>query len=342
MVSETEYILIPDPPAIQGLSFRRFQGEEDYPKMIDVLQGSKETDQIEEVDSLEMLAASYAHLNNCDPYQDMLFVEVEGRLVGYSRVFWEDASHTGRRYCHLGYVLPSWRHKGIGSVLLHFNERRLSEIAKSHPNDDPGFFQVEALNTETAKIRLFEKEGYAAVRYFSEMVRSDLENIPAYFLPPGLEIRPVLPEHYRTIWEANNEAMSDHWDHVDYSEEDYLFWLQGDEEFQPDLWKVAWDTETNQVAGMVLGFINHTQNDQFNRQRGWPEDICVRRQWRKRGLAHALIAETLREFKARGMHEAAMFADTENLSGAFQLYQDMGFSPHKTRIVFQKQIDSQD
>jgi mycothiol synthase len=135
--------------------------------------------------------------------------------------------------------------------------------------------------------------------------------------------------------------MSDHWDHVDYSEEDYLFWLQGDEEFQPDLWKVAWDTETNQVAGMVLGFINQTQNAKFNRKRGWPEDICVRRQWRKRGVAHALIAETLREFKSRGMDEAAMYADTENLSGAFQLYRDMGFSPHKTRIVYQKQIDNQ-
>ena len=335
---ESDEFFFPGKLHIDGLTFRHFKGKEDYLKMLEVLQESKDTDQIEEIDTLEVLSAQYAHLNNCDPFEDMLFVEIERKVVGFTRVFWEEVSQNRRLYIHESYLIPKWRGKGLEQLMLHFNEKRLSGIAADHPQDQPSLFQVEAMSTELEKIRLLQVSGYKPVRYFSEMVRPDLENIPQYTLPPGVEIRPAKPEHYRTIWEANNEAMGDHWDHVDYSEEDYQFWLQADEEFQPELWKIAWDIKSNQVAGMVLGFIDENQNQKFNRKRGWPEDICVLRQWRKRGIAHALITETLREFKSHGMQEAAMYADTENPSGAFQLYTNLGFEPQKTKIVYQKPL----
>ena len=338
MKPESDEFFFAEFPQIDGLTFRHFRGENDYPKMLKVLQESKDTDQIDEIDTLEVLSAQYAHLNNCDPFKDMLFVEIEGKVKGFARVYWEEVSQSGRLYVHEGYLTPKWRGKGIEPIMLRFNEERLSDIAADRHQDQPSFFQVEAMSTEFGKIRLLKASGYSPVRYFSEMVRPDLENILQYPLPPGVEIRPATPEHYRTIWEANNEAMSDHWDHVDYSEEDYQFWLQADEEFQPELWKIAWDIQTNQVAGMVLGFIDEKQNQKFGRKRGWPEDICVLRHWRKRGLAHALITETLREFKARGMQEAAMYADTENPSGAFQIYTNLGFNPKKTKIVYQKPL----
>jgi ribosomal protein S18 acetylase RimI-like enzyme len=332
----TDVIVLPGAPAIPGLTFRRFRGEADYPKMFAVLQGSKDADQIEEVDTLEALTSSYAHLVNCSPYQDMLFVKVEGNVVGYARVFWQEALDVGRLYIHEGFLLPQWRGRGIGRAMLRYNERRLCEIATEHPQGKSRFFEVLASSTETAKSRLLEREGYAPVRYFLEMVRPDLDNIPDCPLPPGLEVRPVRPEHYRAIWEANEEAFRDHWSHVPYSEEDYEYWLHGDPEFQPDMWTVAWDVESNQVAGMVLGFILEEQNAKFNRKRGWTADICVRRPWRKRGLAHALIAENLRAIKARGMAEAALSADAENLSGALRLYESMGFRTLKRDAVYRK------
>lgn len=338
MCPTTDPSYFPAAPQIASLSFRHFSGEEDYPKMLAVLRESKAADQIEEVDTLEVLTANYAHLNHCDPHRDMLFVEVEGRLVGFSQVYWEDASHTGLLYVHESFLIPNWRRKGIGGAMLNFNERRLRQIASSHSSEQTRFFQAEATANQIGKTCLLEQAGYGAVRYFCEMVRKDLENIPDCPLPPGIELRPALPGHYRLIWEANNEAMGDHWDHVDYSEEDYQFWLQGDEEFQPELWKIAWDIQTNQVAGMVLGFIDEQQNRKYNRKRGWTEDICVRRPWRKQSIARALIAETLRYFKARGMSEAALEADTANLSGAFQLYKSLGFDPVNTTTIYQKKL----
>ncbi len=335
---QNDTVILPDAPAVPGLLFRRFRGEGDYPALLAVLQGSRAADHIEEVDSLDALAASYTHLVNCDPHRDMLFAEVDGAVVGYTRVHWQEASGVGLVYIHEGYLLPAWRGKGIGSAMVHHNERRLTAIAAGHVDDRPRFFRVTAAGTATAAIRLLEREGYRPIRYFWDMVRPDLENIPDCPLPEGLVVRPARPEHYRAIWQANEEAMSDHWGHIPYTEEDYAYWLDGDADFQPELWKVAWDEATDQIAGMVLGYILEDHNTKFDRKRGWTEDICVRRPWRRRGLARALIAESLRELKSRGMTEAALSVDTENPSGALRLYESMGFRAVKHVALYQKPL----
>jgi mycothiol synthase len=322
-------------PALPGLTFRNFQGPADYPRMLVVLNGSKDADQIDDVDTLETLINTYTHAVNCDLYQDVLIAEIDGQMAGYARMYWADALDGNRLYQPIGFVLPQWRGCGIGRALLAFCEQRAAALAALPAPGQPRFLQVFAFGTETAKIRLLERAGYTPVRYLYSMVRPDLENIPAAPLPAGLEVRPARPEHYRAIWEANDEAFRDHWSYVPRAEEDYQVWL-GEDEFQPEIWKVAWDVATNQVAGMVLGFILAEQNAKFQRRRGWTEDICVRRPWRRRGLARALIAESLRELKARGMTEAALGVDSENLSGALGLYESLGFRPVERNMLYRK------
>ncbi len=176
----------------------------------------------------------------------------------------------------------------------------------------------------------------SAVRYGYLMVRPDLENIPDFPLPEGLEVRPVRPEHYRAIWDANTEAFRDHWGFAEPTEADYQAWLNDPVIFTPELWQIAWDTATDQVAGQVKGFINQAENERFNRRRGWCEFISVRRPWRKRGLARALIARTLQIFKERGMTESALGVDTQNLSGALRVYEACGFRPVQRSATYRK------
>src|SRR3970282_1470345 len=61
----------------------------------------------------------------------------------------------------------------------------------------------------------------------------------------------------------------------------------------------------DQVSGMVLNYINEEENQVYDRRRGYTEDIAVRRPWRRRGLAGALIARSLETLRERGMDEAA-------------------------------------
>jgi mycothiol synthase len=64
----------------------------------------------------------------------------------------------------------------------------------------------------------------------------------------------------------------------------------------------------------------------------------VRRPWRKRGLAKALLACAMRKLIELGMHEAALGVDTQNPNGALGLYESMGFKPVKRWVTYRKAI----
>ncbi len=306
---------VPDAPAIEGLIFRPYRGEADLPAMLDVLNAGNREDKIEEVETLEGLSYEYSHLTNCDPAADILVAEVNGRMVGYGRVWWSKNDDGERLYWLFGSVHPDWRRRGIGRAMLHWQERRAREIAAAHPDDGPRYFQTWTMDTVAGKRSLLESEDYAPVRYGYMMVRSLEEPIPDLPLPDGLDVRPAQRDQFRAIFDALNEAFRDHWGHRESTEEDFQRWSNWPM-MMPHLWQVAWDGE--QVAGMVLNAIFEDDNKTYNRRRGWTDPICVRRPYRRRGLARALIMRSLNVLKEQGMTEAALGVDTQNPNGALQ------------------------
>lgn len=325
-------------PAIAGLVFRHFRGDSDFPKMAAAVAASAEADQVERVISVEDIANSYAHLTNSDAYRDMIFAEIDGEVIGYSRGWWFEEEGGPRLYGFVGFLVPTWRRKGIGREMLRWTESRLRTIATEHPPEQPKFFQAFLSESEVGLAAMLEQEGYTPVRYGWEMVRPTLDDIPDFPLPEGVEIRPALPEHYRAIWDASTEAFRDHWGFVQPTEDDYQAWLNDKIVFHPDLWQVAWDIQTNEVAGQVRTFIDHGLNEKYNRKRGFTEFISVRRSWRKRGLARALIAHSLRVQREQGMTESALGVDSENLSGATRVYEACGFRVVKKATTYRKAL----
>lgn len=325
-----------DVPNIEGIVFRGFRGEVDYPGMVAILEGSKEFDQIKQTNTLEDMQRTYSHLVNCDPFQDMLLAEAEGEAIAYCRVFWEQQVEGARVYFHFGTVLPEWRRKGIGRAMLRWCERRLRSIASDHPPDGKRYLQTFGGDTLIGKDKLALSEGYEPIRYEFEMARSLKGNLPQVPMPPGLEVRPVLDKHIRPIWDASSEAFSDHWGYAEPTEENYQDWLEG-RTFDPKLWKVAWDGD--QVAGVVQNYIDERENEEYGRKRGYTENISVRRPWRHRGLARALIAESFLFLRDLGMEEAALSVDAENLSGALRLYESMGFEQVKRWTDYRKNLE---
>lgn len=336
----TEQIL-PDAPRIPGLRFRNFQGESDFPGMVEAFNAANLTDREERFNTLEEITNTYSHLTNCDPYRDVLIAEVDGEMIAYSRLTWFIEQATQNRiYQSFGFLRPEWRRKGIGRAMLHFNQRRLRDIAEETcPPGTQRLFEAFTSNFQPGNQALIESEGYTPIRWGYMMVRPDLENIPDLRLPEGLEVRPVTPDQYRQIWDASQEAFRDHWGYVEPQEEDYQAWL-GSWEFQPELWQVAWDGDfangVGAVAGMILNFIDPIQNEAMGRKRGWTESISVRRPWRRRGLARALLARSLKLHRDLGMTEAALGVDADNPNGARQLYESMGFQTVRMNTTYRK------
>lgn len=334
-----DLIQLDNAPAVPGLIFRRFRGVSDYPQMAAAIAASAEADQVERVTTAEDLANNYAHVQNCDPHTDMIFAEVDGRVIGYSRGWWSEEGTEGPLlYGFVGFLVPEWRRKGIGAAMLAWMEARLRAIAAGHDTQRARFFQAFASQTEVGLAAMLEHAGYRPIRHSFDMLRPNLEDIPDFPLPEGLEVRPVRPEHYRAIWDASNEAFRDHWGFSEPTEEDYQSWLEDRTIFQPELWQVAWDVETNQVAGQVRTFIDHAVNEKFHRKRGSTEFISVRRPWRRRGLARALIAISLRLQKELGMTESELGVDSENLSGATRVYESCGFRVLRTNTIYRKPL----
>lgn len=324
---------IPGMPAMPGLVLRRFRGEADYVHMAALIDACKVADGIERSTTIEDIAITYRHLENCDPQQDMLFAEGDGQVIAYGRIWWDDLAEGIRLYHPFGFLHPAWRGRGLGSALWEAGERRARAIAAGHPAHLPKYLQVEPFTTETALVALLDSHGYQPVRYETHMVRDLSEPFPEAPMPPGLEVRPVRPEHLRTIFEASNEAFRDHWGMREESEEEYKAELENPD-FHPELWQVAW--EGDQVASVIHNFIDEDENKEYRRRRGYTEGICTRRPWRKRGLARSLLVKSMRMFKELGMTETALSVDSENLSGALQLYEGVGYRKVKQQTIYRK------
>ncbi len=320
---------------IPGLTFRRFRGETDYPAMVEIMNACNRADQAEYNESVEDISRIFSHLTNCDPYTDMLFAEVEGEPAGYARVFWKDEHEGPRLYIHLGFVVPAWRRRGLGRRILAWSQARLREIAADHPAELQKVLHAWSTDAAPGANALLESSGYRVARTMHGMTRP-IEPIPEPLaLPKGLQIRPALPEHYRAIWNAREEAYRDHWGYAPRAEKDYVTW-QESRRFQPVLWKTAWDGD--EVAGMVLNHVDVRRNDWVGIDRGYTQDIFVRRPWRRRGLARALLVESIRMFASMGKVETLLGVDSENPFGAHRLYESVGYRPYREHYVYRKPL----
>ncbi len=99
--------------AVPGLLFRHYRGEEDIPAMVEIINRSNIVDGNDWLATVEETTSNYRHLVNCDPYQDMIFAEVHGELIGYGRCWWDEQLDGARSYGHFAFLRPDWRGEGI-------------------------------------------------------------------------------------------------------------------------------------------------------------------------------------------------------------------------------------
>jgi ribosomal protein S18 acetylase RimI-like enzyme len=324
-------------PKLDGLTFRLFRGESDYPCIVEIQNASEAADQIEETITIEEVANDFSHLENCDPFKDFIFAEANEEIVGFAKVLWRDTVEGARAYWQWGYLRPAWRRRGIGRAMLHYIEARARWHASANPFSGPAFLRSYCEDTALGKLALFEREGYQAIRYMFFMQHRDLSDLPDVPLPPGFEFRPARRDDMRAMWAAKEEAFLDHWGYKPKSEADYQHWLANPQN-DLSLWRIVWDAEKNEVAGVSFNFINEEDNRRFGFRRGWVQSLGVRRIYRGRGLARALLVDSLKAMRERGMTEAVLGVDAENPTGALRLYESVGFRVLNKDAIYQKAL----
>jgi mycothiol synthase len=310
-------------PAVQ-VQLRSYAGEQDLPAIVEIFNAEHEADQIPWRPTVSDLRAEYSNPNdNFDPKRDVVIAEVDGRPVGVASIEWVDDRDSEQRWHRIfGSVHPALRRRGIGTLLHREAVRRAREVAATHRTERRRVLGVFTGEHQPGGIALAERHGFEPVRWFFDMIRPDLDDIPDVPLPDGLEIRPIGEDRYRQLWEADMEAFRDHWGGHDESEEAYRRWLESPH-FDPTLFVVAFDGD--EVAAGVINGIFPEENAKLGVQRGWLNSVFTRRPWRRRGLARALIARSLAVLRQRDMAEAALGVDADNPTGALGLYESVGF-----------------
>jgi mycothiol synthase len=318
------------------LRLRSFAGVDDVPEIVRVVNEAAVADRVEEVWTVEGLAAWVSHVSDqFDPARDVILGELDGRVVATGRMEWVDTRDgLHREYRVFGSVEPAARGKGVGTALLAALEERARALAATHRSERDVVLMSFAAVGRTGEA-LLRGAGYETARWFIDMVRPDLDAIAEPPLPEGLEIRPVTPDQYETIWDANREAFRDHWGGSDESLEQ-LQRILGDPDTDPSLWLIAWDGD--EVAGGVWNDIYPAEHEALGVRRGWLGSVFTRRPWRKRGLASALIGRSLALLRERGMTSAILGVDADNPTGALGLYEAAGFVVHDRFVAVRKPL----
>jgi mycothiol synthase len=148
--------------------------------------------------------------------------------------------------------------------------------------------------------------------------------------PAGITLRAFVPgQDERATFDTAEAAFLDSWERLPG---EYHRWLGTTEQERrdPDLWTLAVDDASGAVVGTCLGKIAGTS--------GWISSVGVRRPWRGRGLALALLRHNFAAFHGRGIRKVGLNVDAESITGAPRLYARAGMRVTEEYLLYRKEL----
>lgn len=266
-----------------------------------------------------------------------VIVDPHSRIVGYEEVF--DPGHPHARLHCWGVVDPQFANIGLEEQLLAWAEMRGRLAIESAPPEARVVLVAHCLTSQTATQAVFESQGFEFLRHALRMV-IELEVDPDQpQWPAGISVRSMRPgQEERAVIQAVREAFQDHWGFIESPfEEEYARWqhlMKNHPHFDPDLWFLAFDGD--QIAGISLCWpVTHDEHEM-----GWVGTLGVRRPWRRRGLAMALLQHSFGELWKRGKRKVGLGVDAQSLTGATRLYEKAGMRSDMERqiSIFEKEL----
>lgn len=272
-------------------------------------------------------------LEHFDVEKDIVVVTLpDGRIIAVACVEWE-----GEPVVFVDCeVHPDYRGQGIGERLMQFTEKRALECADAHLPDAPSInLDRVTLDGNERAIALYTAHGYSHVRtYYTMKIVLD-GPIDLSPLPEGIELRPFDRERdARAVYDAHAETFIDHWSYhmLPYDEWITLVLNRPECANAEEEWLVAWAGD--QIAGVCLNRVLAGENPTA----AWTMVVGVRRDWRKRGLAHALLRRTFDLYQRKGFREVALAVDSSSLTNAVALYERAGMHVALRRRLYRKPL----
>jgi GNAT superfamily N-acetyltransferase len=262
-----------------------------------------------------------------------------GALVGYAGV-WDAEPHVQvHAWAH---VHPDQCGQGIGTYLLAWTEARAMQAIAKAPEGARVTVGQGRPSTDKAGSALLLAHGYSTVRHFIEMRIEMSEPPPTPDLPAGIRVRSMADlsgtaeERLQAVVDADHEIFRDHWGFVEQPPEqefaDWKHWVDNDPHHDPRLWFLA--MEGDEIAGLSLCAPWSPQAPGM----AYVHSLGVRRPWRRRGVALALLHHSFGCFYRQGIRKVSLGVDAQSLTGATRLYEKAGMHPHHQATVYEKEL----
>lgn len=272
---------------------------------------------------------------NAPPGTNSLVLELPDGSLGGS-VTLQERLHAAaaRRVFVWGTTHPALRGEGIGTALLRWAVGRGEEILAAQRDDLPGLLEAFKEVRLADAVALHEAAGFRPARWYFDM-RRDLREPLAPMPDLGdLAVRPYDPGLAEQVRLAHNEAFADHWGSEPQTAEVWGRAFVGDPFFRGDLSFVV--LAGDEIAGYTVNYVAEPDWEATGIREGWVGQLGVRRPWRKRGLATALLLRSMRAFAEAGLDAAILSVDTSNPTGAVGIYERVGFRPIRQHVRLQR------
>ena len=324
------------------LTMRPYAGNADLEAIANLINACEAVDQLDEGTSVSEVQQQFDE-PSLDKASDIrLWEYADGQLVGIGRLSIPRVGEVIDGFLWFR-VLPTVRDGDLDRQIVAWAEGRMREVSqergvqvklrsgsRAYQSDSPS-------KTLRDRIALLESCGFIADRYFFTMERSLSLPIPESQLPDGFTIRQVKSNEDTEAWvELFNQSFIDHWNHHDLTVESYKYWLT-DPDYKPELDLVAVAAD-GKFAAFCHCDISPKDNKRSGRNEGWISTLGTRRGFRRKGLGRAMLLAGMQRLKLAGVDTARLGVDTENPSGAGQLYESVGFRKVYTQIMYVKDM----
>ncbi|WP_066589007.1 GNAT family N-acetyltransferase [Cellulomonas timonensis] len=262
-------------------------------------------------------------------------VDATGRMVAFGQVTTNPGDEGTVRVFLEGGVHPDARGRGVGRALVAWMDGRGRQLLAESGKELPARLLTYLEAVHDGARALYAESGFTPMRYYTEMRRPLDVELPAVRAVDGFSLVPWTPELDDAVRRAHNEAFADHWGSEPMTAET---WALRTGSYVRDWSRVAVEDATGEVAGYLLSTRYEQDWPVLGHSFGYTSMLGVRRPWRGRGLAVALLAWAMAAYRADGMEFARLGVDTANPSGAHGLYAALGYEVDDGSVMYSIEI----
>ncbi len=260
---------------------------------------------------------------------------IEDEVVCYGTVYHRPAETDEARIYVAAYVSPTLQGRGLEDAIVDWSTAVASDVldAVEVPSKYICAWLYKQQRDEADR---FARRGFEAVRHWWEMERPLDDDLPVE-LPEGIDVVGWDDTHSEPVRLVENAAFADHWGSAPMSETDWQTRMLDSPGFRRDLSFVA--AAGDEVVGFSYNEVYEEDWEAAGRSEGWISGLGVLREWRKRGIATALLSASMNAMRKDGLEAAMIGVDSSSPSGAQHLYRSVGFSTKSTGTTWQLALD---